>query len=79
MREYEIIKFNGNGNRYAISNIVKKAMKECKLYDGIDVYLEKANSSDYEGFLRLSLDTLDRCKNIAKNNVTIIKNQQKKI
>ena len=58
-----------DGNAFAIMTYVLKAMKECKIPKGEQLYYQiKATSGDYENLLAISIEMIDKCNEIAEES-----------
>ena len=58
-----------DGNAFAIMAYVLKAMKECKMSKGEQLYYQiKATSSDYNNLLAVSIGMIDKCNDIAEES-----------
>ena len=58
-----------DGNAFAIMGYVLKAMKECKMSKGEQLYYQiKATSSDYDNLLAVSIGMIDLCNEIVEKS-----------
>lgn len=58
-----------DGNAFAVMGYVLKAMKECKMSKGEQLYYQiKATSSDYNNLLAVSIGMIDKCNEIAEES-----------
>ena len=58
-----------DGNAFAVMGYVLRAMKECKMSKGEQLYYQtKAMSSDYNNLLSVSMEMIDKCNEIAEES-----------
>ena len=58
-----------DGNAFSVMDYVLKAMKECKMSKGEQLYYQiKATSSDYNNLLAVSIEMIDICNKIAEES-----------
>lgn len=58
-----------DGNAFAVMAYVLKAMKECKMSKGEQLYYQiKATNSDYNNLLAVSIEMIDKCNEIAEES-----------
>lgn len=65
--KYDLVGIDGNA--FAIMGYVLKAMKECKISKGEQLYYQmKAMDSDYNNLLAISVEMIDKCNKIAEES-----------